>query len=417
VVEKMIMPKLAMVMQEGQILEWLVEEGDWVEKGQEVMNIETEKVVHTCEAPSSGYIHILSSIGQTVPVFDTVALLATTEGELVQLQGEEQGQMVQEEASLLRPSEPSLDESVATKKRVSISPVAKKLAIQNNLDYTILEGTGSGGRITRQDVEAALALGVQIAESEKSIPTTKADESMDRRVKSVVPLIGVRQRISDRMLQSLAVSAQMSIMGEVDADALVGYRKDLLEKQKELDVRITYTDLFVSAIAKAVKEVPIVNASLIDGEIRIWENVNVGVAVAAGDGKSEGGLVVPVVKHADKKSIQEISVEVKDLTSRAREGKLVLEDVQDGTITLSNVGMLFNGWTVSTPIINQPETMIIQPGVICDRPMVREGQLVVGKGMSLSITFDHRVMDGVPAADFMNTLIELIENPERLLQD
>jgi pyruvate/2-oxoglutarate dehydrogenase complex dihydrolipoamide acyltransferase (E2) component len=124
-----------------------------------------------------------------------------------------------------------------------------------------------------------------------------------------------------------------------------------------------------------------------------------------------------VVKHADKKSIQEISLEVKDLTSRAREGKLLLEDVQDGTITLSNVGMLFNGWTVSTPIINQPETMIIQPGVICDRPMVREGQLVVGKGMGLSITFDHRVMDGVPAADFLNNLIELIQSPERILQD
>jgi len=417
VADKVIMPKLAMAMQEGQIIEWLVEEGDWVEKGQDVMNVETEKVVHTCEAPSSGFLHILVPIGQIVSVFGTVALLVDTESELAQLQSEAPVTEAKETPTEVEAIKSSQVDPVLPTARVGISPIAKKIALKNKLDYSKLKGSGSGGRITKQDVEEAIAARAQLPESGKATPVSGALESTGRQIKNVIPLIGGRRTIADRMHQSLAVAAQMSFMGEIDAEALVGFREGLLEKEDNFGVRISYTDLLVLALAKAVQAVPIVNASLVENEIRVWESVNIGVAVAVGNGESESGLVVPVIKDADKKSIQEISIAVKDLTSRARDRKLTLDDVQDGTITLSNIGMLVEGWTVSTPIINQPETMIVQPGAICDRPMVKKGQLVIGKCMSLSITFDHRVVDGVPATSFFNALVNLIENPVHMLLD
>jgi pyruvate dehydrogenase E2 component (dihydrolipoyllysine-residue acetyltransferase) len=204
-------------------------------------------------------------------------------------------------------------------------------------------------------------------------------------------------------------------MGEVDMTEMIRLRETLLQREADLGVRIAYTDLFVLVLAKAVQQVPIVNSSLVGDQIVIWEDINVGVAVALDLGQYESGLIVPVVQQADRKSLVQISHAVGELTQRAKKGKLEPEDVSGGTITLSNAGAYYPGWVVTTPILNQPQAMIVQPGGIFDKPIARDGQVVVRPVMTLSLTYDHRILDGVPVARFYTRLQELIEQPAFLL--
>ena len=220
----------------------------------------------------------------------------------------------------------------------------------------------------------------------------------------------MRGAIAEHMHRSLSVSAQLTAMGEIDMAQMVKLRKDLVDQESVLGTRITYTDLLVFALAQALKENPIVNSSLIDNEIKVWEDINIGVAVAL-----EEGLIVPVVKAADKKSLKEISQTVKTLAEKAREGKLVAEEITGGTFTLSNLGAVGAGYRFETVIINQPESAILGTGAITERAVVRDGQIVIRPIMTYYLTYDHRVVDGAVAARFMASLIKLLENPSLLL--
>ncbi len=422
--ESIIMPKLAMAMQEGTVVEYLAGEGDWVEKGQQVMTVETEKVAYECEAPASGYLHIVVETGQTVPVFEAVALLAASKKDHAQLSAglsQPAAQPAPETTVASLPAAGAAKAAEAGKPgearpaqrgRPKISPIAKKMARQHDLDVTEIAGTGPGGRIVKADVERALAERESAAATPAAVPPAQSADG--RRVRAILPLQGMRKAIADHMHHSLAVSAQMSTMGEIDMTEMIRLRKMLLRKEEEIGVRISYTDLFVLVLVRAVEYVPIVNASLIGDEIRIWQDVNVGVAVALEKGEYESGLIVPVIKNAGRKSLLEISLAVKDLTAKARSGSLTPEDVDAGTITLSNAGMVAQRWMVSTPILKQPETVIVQPGAIVDRPVAVDGQLQVRPVMTMNITSDHRVLDGVPITRFFNKIAELIENPALL---
>jgi pyruvate dehydrogenase E2 component (dihydrolipoamide acetyltransferase) len=203
------------------------------------------------------------------------------------------------------------------------------------------------------------------------------------------------------------VSAQLTVMGELDVAELVKARKELVAQEEKLGARITYTDLMVAAVAKLLKDYPLVNASLIGNEIIQWQDINVSVAVAL-----EEGLIVPVVKNADRKSLIEISKEVRSLAKRAREGSLAPEDVQGGTFTITNLGAMGGGYRFETVIINQPEAAILGTGGITDRPVVREGKIVVKPIMTYYLTYDHRVFTGAVAAAFINGLAKLLETPD-----
>jgi pyruvate dehydrogenase E2 component (dihydrolipoamide acetyltransferase) len=414
VAESIIMPKLAMAMQEGTVVEWLAQEGEWVEKGREVMTIETEKVAYQCEAPASGFLHVVAEAGQTVPVFEAVALLALTTEELARLQSAEPAMEAVAESATAPPAPAEAPpERQAQGGRISISPIAKKLAQQHDLDISTIAGTGPGGRIVKGDVETALA-----QREAATVPPPPGEEGDGRQVKATIPLAGMRKAIADHMHRSLAAAAQMSTVGEIDMTEMIRLRERLLQKEEELGVRVSFTDLFLLVLARAVQHVPIVNSSLMGDEIRIWEDINIGVAVALERGEYESGLIVPVLKNVDRMPLIEISRTLKDLTARATSNRLTLEDVGGGTITLSNIGVFARGWTASTPIINQPESVIVQPGAIADRPVAVDGQVVVRPVMTMSITFDHRVVDGVPIARFYNKMAELMENPALLhLQD
>jgi len=406
-------PRIGMAVADATIIEWKVKEGDKVDKGQIIAVVETEKVRSDVESPDSGFIRILAAEGTTAPVGMVIAQLAATREELAQLQK----QPASAPAKPVEAAAPAAQAPVAAAapapvrgadEKVKITPVARKMAEEHAIDVTRVAGTGPGGRITREDVEKAIA--EKAAAPKVAAPVPAAPGAGGRRVKSTMPLRGMRKTIADHMLKSLSVSAQLTRMGEIDMTEVVKLRKSLVDQESVIGTRITYTDIFVMAIAKALKIHPEVNASIIDNEIKVWEDVNVGVAVALDE-----GLIVPVVKNADKKTLAKISKEVKNLAEKARSSKLVADEITGGTFTVSNVGAVGGGYSYETPIINQPESAILLTGAITDRVVAKDGQICVRPILTYSFTYDHRLLDGAVAARFMAGLIRLLENPSLLL--
>ena len=225
-------------------------------------------------------------------------------------------------------------------------------------------------------------------------------------IAEVIPLAAMRKMIADHMIKSHLTSARVTVLEEMDVTEFVALRNELIkEPEKTGGVKISYTHLFIKAIAQALRRHMMLNATLVDNEIQVLEDINIGMAVSLPD----GNLIVPVIHHADKKSIVEIAQKAIDLQERAKIGKLVMDDVQKGTFTLTNVGMLPESrWT--TPIINQPQCAILGTGAIRQAPVVRDGQIVIRWVVSMSLTFDHRIVNGLPASLFLQTISQLLEN-------
>jgi pyruvate dehydrogenase E2 component (dihydrolipoyllysine-residue acetyltransferase) len=409
---ELVMPKLAMAMQQGTVVEWTVAEGAKVDAGQIVLVIETEKVNYECEAPAAGFLHIVVEPDNTVPVYEILALVTETEAELEELQ---RGSILPSSNASAAPADAGMPEVTGAdtgadkkKKKIKISPLAKKLAAKNKIDISRIKGTGTGGRILKEDVEKTMA-------NPASSPELPPAETIDgKRVKATLPVRGMRKAIARHMHSSLATSAQLTVAGEADMTRIIRLREALLKKEEEMGVRISFTDLIVLAMAKAVSHAPTVNSSLINDEIKIWENINVSVAVSLGGRGSEGGLVAPVLKNCETRSLTDISMGIKEISGRARKNALLPGDLSGGTITISNVGVFGLGWTISTPILNQPQAILVQPGGIFEKPVVKDGQIKIRSMMTISITFDHRILDGGPVGMFFGKLIELIENPALL---
>lgn len=403
-------PKLGMTMTEATLVAWKVKEGDRVEKGDVILGIETEKIKWDVEASASGYVHILVEQDVTAPVGRVVGLIAETIEEMEALQREPAREIFttapEVTAAPLVAAAPPAAATAGKPEGVRISPLARRMAEEHGVDVTAVTGTGPGGRIVRENIERAI--------EDRKKEAAPAEAYAGKRVKTTIPLKGMRRTIAEHMQRSLAVAAQLSFMGEIDMTEAIKLRNALLEQEEDVDARITYTDILVVAIAKALKDNPIINSSVIENEIVIWEDINIGVAVALEDGL-EGGLIVPVVRNADQKSLSEIAPEVRTLVEKARTGKLMPDDVTGGTFTLTNLGAVGGGWGFGTPIINQPQSAILATGSISDRPVVRDGQVVVRSIMTYSLTFDHRVIDGAPAARFAARITELLENASLLL--
>ena len=407
-------PKLGMTMTEAKLVEWKVEEGDRVEEGQVVLVIETDKVTFEIEAAASGFLHILAEAGSVLPVGQVAGMLAETREALIGLEREGPGVAEPgEEDAVVDVSAGSQAMPQGRPERVKISPLARKMAKEHQIDITQIKGSGPGGRIKKEDIEKAL----QSTEAAPlpADPVASAEIYEGKQVKATVPLSGMRQTIANHMHRSLSVAAQLTLMSEIDMTELITLRNHLLSKESSLGVRISFTDLFVFILGKALRNVPIINSSLIEREIKIWEDINIGIAVALEIEEHETGLVVPVIKGADKKSLLEISLKVKELTEKARNKKLMPDDMTGGTFTITNTGMFLSEWHVQTPIINQPETAILGTSSIVEKPVVREGQIVVRPILPISFTFDHRVVDGASAGKFVNSLNMLMRTPDLLL--
>jgi len=406
-IAQVVIPRVGVNVTEFRLVEWKAKEGDRVEKGSTVLQIETEKTQWEVEAEITGFLHILLEAGNKAAVGEAVGAIADSREELQKLQAESGGMgasagSAEGEAKFDESSGSAGEAAAARGRGVLITPVARKMAEEHMLDISKIKGTGPGGRIGRKDVEAA----IEAKASKKEEPAPTAYHG--RRIRSTEPLKGIRQAIAEHMYRSLSSSAQMTVMGEWDVSKIVLLREDLLQEEGEF--RVSYVDIMVLILSRTLKLHPSMNCSLLENEIKLWEDINVGVAFALG----EEGLIVPVVKNADQKSLSEISRLVKDLGKKAQDRKLLPDEVTGGTFTLSTVGRQSES-RFQTPILNQPEAAILAIGAIEDRPVVRDGQIVIRPIMAYSLTYDHRVINGFAGEQFLRTIRRFLENPSLLL--
>ncbi len=399
-VKEIIVPRVGDVP-EATVLKWLKKEGDKVEKDEPVVEVDLFKATEQLKSPVSGYLaKRLAKENDVVPVGSVVAVIAESEEELKQvLEAKPAVPAPPAKPPVAVEEKPKVEaEAVPTPpKKVKISPRARKLAQQYGIDITKIKGTGPGGRIVERDV-------LKYIEELK-----KAKEAVKPRVKEVRKLIGKRRTIAWRLSEVWKVP-HINIIGKVDLSKAAIFRKKLNEALEKKGVHVTFTDLFIKAVAKAVEEVPEVNAALEGEEIRIYEDINVNVAVDTPE-----GLVVPVIRNPHKKTFEEVAKERADIVKRARENKLTENDVLGGTITVSNLGM-FNV-SFFTAVLNPPQATLVAIGKSEETPVYENGQLVIKPIAHINIIVDHRVVDGATAARFLNAIIDKLENPEKLLLD
>ena len=432
------MPKLGMTMKVGKVSKWYKNEGDPVEKGENLFEVETEKITNKIESPGSGILfQIVVPEGSTVPVGTILAVIAQAGEQPERIEGIHVGEVVEMKAEAGKPPSAKAETGLVEKKRIlatpsarrvakeldvdlalvpgtgpdgkikeadvvkfheegppapKITPLAAEIAKQEGLDISKIIGTGENGKITRQDVERALAAGKVVPEEEPS-PV------------KVIPFEGMRKIIADNMHASLQNAAQLTAFTEVDVTEMVRFR-DLMraEYKKDDTVKISYNDIIVMATARALMRHRIMNSTLVGEEILVHDTVHLGIAVALSE-----GLIVPKLRNAEKKNLLQIAWEVRQLAQKAREGALCVEEVTDGTFTISNVSML--GMDGFTPVLNPPETGILGVGRVIEKPAVFNGEITIRHMMTLSLTFDHRVVDGAPAMIFLKDLARYLEQP------
>ncbi len=395
-ITRMIMPKLGMTMEEGTVVQWLKKEGDTVEKGEKILEIETDKVTIEVEAPATGVLRkIIAAENKIVPIGRTIAIIADSDEEI-----DLEAIMVEETRTLPSITLPAAPISHAVERptgRIITSPRAKKFAKEKNVDLRYIRGTGPGGRIIEKDV-------INYLEQPTDLTRTGV------KIKEILPIRGIRKVIAERMSSSLQTAAQLTITMEADVSDLARFRNLILPTiEKKEGIRVSYTEILVKVVAKVLEEFPIVNSIIEDNRIKLLDEINIGVAVAA-----EEALIVPVIHDANKKSILEISKVSKDLINKTRSGKLSLNDLSKGTFTVTNLGMF--GVDIFTPILNPPESGILGVGRIIKKWLVKNGeeQPKIAPTMQLSLTWDHRVIDGHIAAQFLRRIKEIIENYNQL---
>jgi len=397
-VTKIVMPKFGLQMKEGRIVEWLKKENEEVKKGEPLFIIETEKVEVEVEAPASGMLRVIAAKeGSAVPIGGLVAIIAEPDEELPPI-----NQILEETTRELptpKPEEPGkIGKPVPiAEKKLKFSPLARKLAEEHEIDITKIKGTGPGGRIVKKDV-------LRVIEEIKAAP-----EAELAKVAKVIPMTTIRKRIAQRLSESHLRAVHVTQTMEVDMTEAVKFRQTILPRFEEAHgIRVSFNDILVKAVTKALRKYPELNSTLEEDQIKIFEDVHMGVAVSL-----EKGLIVPVIRNTDKKSIVEIALAARKLFEKARKDALSLHEVTGGTFTITNLGMY--GVEISTPIINPPQSAILGVGKITEKPVVVDRQITIRSIMPLSLSFDHRVVDGALAAQFLQELKQILEKPLLML--
>ncbi len=432
-IKNLFIPKLGMTMEKGRIAQWTANDGDQVQAEQVVLILETEKVAHEIAAPISGILAILGKAGDEYPCGTVVGVVAETAPEYEAVKKNPAAYAASAEAGASSdeaeaheqrdlPVEIPIQLEIGTRERIRISPLARRLAQMHELDISVLTGSGPEGRIVKRDIEQAVEAREQKKAAPEPAPVSRAvstpaaaEVCAGKRVRAVIPLTGMRKTIADHLHQSTSSTARVSAMIEFDMMELVKLRSHYVSKAPILGFKITYTDLFIYMAAKALKAVPIINSSIVGDEIKLWEDINIGFAVSVMKSESESGLLVPVIRNADRMSLGQVSKARKDLMDKARAGTISLDELTGGTFTITNTGTFTSLWHIQTPIINQPEAAILGTSSIVERPVVINGEIAIRPIMPMSFAFDHRVMDGAPPAQFMGLLQQMIEDPWMIL--
>ena len=406
------MPQLGLTMEEGTVTKWIKQQGDAVKAGDVLLEITTDKLTSEVVSEYDGILlKIVAQEGEDVPVKGLLAYVGqageTVEGEISQKAVEDAPKQTQ----IQQPTEPVL--TIQNGNRIKISPLAKKTAAKLGVDYTTIKGSGPMGRIVQKDILSA-------AENTKTVsaPITETTPTMSTNVSSkastlelmegdeVIKMTGMRKVVAERMTKSAREIPTVTQNVKIDVTDLVALRKKINE---ELNVKYSLNDYIIKAVAKALKQNRHILVSIDGDQIIKRAHVNIGMAVAL-----EEGLIVPVIKDADKMGLDEISKTAKDLAERARTNKLGLEEYKGSTFSISNLGM----FCVETfdPIINQPDSGILGVCAVQDElVMDEEGNISKRQFMRISFTFDHRLIDGATAAKFEVVIKELLENPMQIL--
>jgi pyruvate dehydrogenase E2 component (dihydrolipoamide acetyltransferase) len=420
---------MGMTMEEGIVSKWLVEPGTTVTAGQEILEFETDKINATVEAPVDGVLGgIAAQPGEAVAVQGLLAYILEP--------GEEPpaaGEVVTPEPAVdaappptpaapsapagpaLPPtakpvtsgSQPTVAPATNTKNgRIKSSPLARRIADELSVNLGGITGSGPGGRIIERDVRDAAAAGVAVpAMATATLAAARGEPSAG----TTIPVVGVRKVIAERMTQSLHESAQLTLVAEADGTQFHALRTDLAaQHEAALGFKISYNDLLIRICARALQEHSRVNATMDANGIHLLEDVNIGLAVEAGQ-----DLVVPNVKNAHRKSVVDIALDLRAVVDRAMNNQMQLDDITGGTFTITNLGLY--GIDAFTPVINPPEAAILGVGQLREKAWAENGQVVARMSMTLSLTLDHRIVDGAPAARFLARVVELIEHPYLLI--
>jgi pyruvate dehydrogenase E2 component (dihydrolipoamide acetyltransferase) len=396
-VTEVIMPKMGQTMEKGKVIKWLKREGEEIRKGESLLEVETDKTTIEVEARGTGILRkILVQEGEEAPIATIIGYIAK-EGEVIPEEAQRKAVSQTEKPSekfVLEPVQ-TLKESEAAEK-VKASPLAKKLAEEMGISITQVIGTGPGGRITREDVLA-------FAAKKPSVVVEEEDQF------EVVPMTSMRKAIAAKMTQSKTCVPHFYVSTDVDMTEAVKMRENLLPTyEAEVGARLSFTHMLIKAVAIALNEFPQLNSTFEDEIIRQWKNINIGVAVSL-----EDGLIVPVLRKANELSLKEIAVKTTELIAKARDRKLREEEFSGGTFTISNMGAFDVESFVA--IINVPETAILATGSINDKVSIFNEEIVVRKIMNMTLSVDHRVVDGAYAARFLQKIKNLLEVPQNLI--
>ena len=411
-VEIINMPRLSDTMEEGTVASWLKQVGDPVEEGDILAEIETDKATMEFESFFSGVLlHIGTSVGETAPVDTLLAIIGPA--------GTDVSAILAAPAAAPKAATPVVAESVATPEpkaapvaapiatetvttpntgRIMASPLAKKIAKEKGIDLQLVTGTGESGRIVKRDVEQYTPAAISSAQPTVFVPAGQEKQEE-------IPNSQMRKTIAKRLGASKFSAPHYYLSVELDMDAAIAFRK---QYNSIPDTKISFNDIVVKAVALSLREHPQVNSQWFDDKMVLNHHVHVGVAVAV-----EDGLVVPVLRFANEMNLPQIGAQVRDYAGRARSKKLTPQEMDGSTFTVSNLGMF--GITEFTSIINQPNSAILSVGAIVQKPVVKDGEIVVGNTMKLTLACDHRTVDGATGAQFLQTLKEFIENPIRLV--
>jgi len=393
------MPKMSDTMEEGIISSWLKKVGDKVNSGDILAEVETDKATMELESYDDGILlHIGVKNGESVPVNDIIAIIGEKGENIKEILKEEETKKeeTKEEETITIPE----INDISKDKRLKASPLAKKIAEEKGINLTNIKGSGDGGRIIKKDIEE----NTEIISTQNStniiLPKTIGEESFDE-----VPISQMRKTISKRLSESKFSSPHFYITMEINMDNCIEGRKKINETS---EVKISFNDIIIKATAAALRKHPMINSSYLEDKLRTNHHIHIGVAVAVKD-----GLLVPIIKFADNKSLSHISLEVKNLANKAKNKNLQPSDWEGNTFTISNLGMF--GIDEFTAIINPNDSCILAVGGIKNTPIIKNGEIVPGNLMKVTLSCDHRIVDGASGSAFLQTLKELIEDPIKIL--
>jgi len=422
---KVIMPKLSPTMEEGQIARWLKKEGDKVSMGEPLAEIDTDKATMEMQALANGVLRkILINEGESAPLGQLIAIVAEPDEDISSLLSESAPKAAPptpktepQPAESARPAEVQTPQLTAVPKgngqvqeaeasgRLIVSPLAARMAAEAGIDLRSLQGSGPSGRIIKKDIEAALSQPKAAVQGYPRAVETKKFQQASITSASPYrdePATEIRKVIAKRLVTSLGPIPHFFLTTEIEMDRAAEMRKGI--NALDPDLKISINDIVIKVAAAALIQHPAVNASFQDKFIRYYEHADVGVAVAI-----EDGLITPVIRSADQKSLSEIASEVRELAERARTRKLMPEEYTGASFSISNLGMF--GIDEFTAVINPPEGAILAVGAMSPKPVVRDNEVVVRQIMRVTMSCDHRVIDGATGAKFLQTFKKILENP------